>query len=220
MLAQVSPVPAVNPARFARVSEHGACTIDPVAQASCSGCRLQGYCLPSGLADGPFREFASVVFPHRRLKAGQALYRSGGPFDAVYLVRTGFVKTVVLLEDGREQVTGLCMPGDMLGMDGLASGRHASDAIALDDSEICVVPYDRLETLSDGARRAAATAQDVLSRDRARAAHDALARQHARRGARRRVSAQPVRTVHRARLFAFGLRPAADTRGDRQPARA
>jgi CRP/FNR family transcriptional regulator len=70
-----------------------------------------------------------------------------GTFGAVYLVRTGFVKTVVLLEDGREQVTGLCMPGDMLGMDGLASGRHMSDAIALDDSDICVVPYDRLESL-------------------------------------------------------------------------
>ena len=92
------------------------------------------------------------MFPHRRLKAGQALFRSGEAFDAVYLVRTGFVKTVVLLEDGREQVTGLHMPGEMLGMDGLASGRHASDAIALDDSEVCVVPYDRLETLSYEAR--------------------------------------------------------------------
>ena len=57
------------------------------------------------------------------------------------------MKTVVLLEDGREQVTRLCMPGEMLGMDGLASGRHASDAIALDDGEVCVVPYHRLENL-------------------------------------------------------------------------
>jgi CRP/FNR family transcriptional regulator len=86
------------------------------------------------------------------VKAGQALFRSGEIFDAVYLVRTGFVKTVVLLEDGREQVTGLHMPGEMLGMDGLASGRYASDALALDDSDVCVVPYDRLETLSHGAR--------------------------------------------------------------------
>jgi CRP/FNR family transcriptional regulator len=109
-------------------------------------------CLPSGLSEGSLREFASVVLLHRRLKAGQALFRSGEIFDAVYLVRTGFVKTVVLLEDGREQVTGLHMPGEMLGMDGLASGRHASDAIALDDSEVCVVPYDRLETLSCAAR--------------------------------------------------------------------
>jgi CRP/FNR family transcriptional regulator len=97
-------------------------------------------------------EFASVILSYRRLRLGQALYRSGEIFDAVYLVRTGFVKTVVLLEDGREQVVGLNMPGEMLGMDGLASGRHASDAIALGDGEVCVVPYHRLENLGHEGR--------------------------------------------------------------------
>ena len=102
--------------------------------------------------DRLLREFASVILCQRRLRLGQALYRSGEMFEAVYLVRTGFVKSVVLLEDGREQVTGLCMPGEMLGMDGLASGRHASDAIALGDGEVCVVPYHRLENLGHEAR--------------------------------------------------------------------
>ena len=72
-----------------------------------------------------------MILSRRRMKFGDALYRAGEVFESVYLVRAGFVKTVVLLEDGREQVTRLCMPGEMLGMDGLASGRHASDAIAL-----------------------------------------------------------------------------------------
>jgi CRP/FNR family transcriptional regulator, anaerobic regulatory protein len=80
------------------------------------------------------------------------LYRSGASFQAVYLVRAGFLKTVVVLEDGREQVTGLYMSGDMLGMDGIALGTHASEAIALGDSDICVVPYERLEALSDDER--------------------------------------------------------------------
>ena len=152
MLAQISATRELNRASFGPNPEHSARTTGPAAQGPCSGCRLQNLCLPRGLSEGPLREFASVVLPHRRLRAGQALYRSGEKFDAVYLVRTGFVKTVVLLEDGREQVTGLHMPGEMLGMDGLASGRHASDAIALDDSDVCVVPYDRLETLSHEAR--------------------------------------------------------------------
>jgi CRP/FNR family transcriptional regulator len=82
------------------------------------------------------------------LKLGQALYRSGEAFQAIYLVRSGFIKIVMLLEDGREQVTGLYMPGETLGMDGLASGCRASDAVALEDSDVCVVPYERLETLS------------------------------------------------------------------------
>ncbi len=103
-------------------------------------------------SDHVLREFASVILSYRRLRFGQALYRSGEIFDAVYLVRTGFMKSVVLLEDGREQVIGLCMPGEILGMDGLASGRHASDAIALGDGEVCVVPYYRLENLGHEAR--------------------------------------------------------------------
>jgi len=100
---------------------------------------------PFGLAP---KELEPLVLSHRRLKMGQALYRAGDAFQSIYLVRSGFIKTVVLLEDGRDQVTGLYMPGETLGMDGIASGSYASDAVALDDGEVCVVPYDRLETLS------------------------------------------------------------------------
>jgi len=111
----------------------------------CSEWSLRTACLGKDQAS---EEFKPLVLSRRRLKLGQRLYRSGEAFQSLYLVRSGFVKTVVLLEDGREQVTGLYMPGETLGMDGVASGRHASDAIALEDSEVCVVPYDRLETLS------------------------------------------------------------------------
>ena len=148
MLAEFLATPELNSTAFGAGSEYGARTMNSATPGSCSGCRLREVCLPGGLSERPLREFSQVVFPQRRLKAGQTLFRSGDIFDAVYMVRTGFVKTVVLLEDGREQVTGLYMLGEMLGLDGLASGRHASDAIALDDADICVVPYDRLETLS------------------------------------------------------------------------
>lgn len=120
--------------------------------AKSSECHQQELCLPTGLLDRLLMEFASVIVCHRRLRLGQALYRSGEMFEAVYLVRAGFVKSVVLLEDGREQVTGLTMPGEMLGMDGLASGHHASDAVALGEGEVCVVPYHRLENLGHEAR--------------------------------------------------------------------
>jgi CRP/FNR family transcriptional regulator len=76
------------------------------------------------------------------------LYRAGDPCGSVYLLRSGFIKTVVLHPDGREQVSGFYMAGEMLGLDGIASGKHASDASALTDSEVCVVPYERLETVS------------------------------------------------------------------------
>ena len=117
----------------------------------CESCSLRAVCPSSGLSKSELRELDSVVLSQRRLKPGQALFRSGEAFQAVYLVRSGFMKTMVVLEDGREQVTGLYMPGEMLGMDGVASGRYASDAVALGDSDICVNPYERLQHLEEGA---------------------------------------------------------------------
>src|SRR3954454_1463881 len=93
----------------------------------------------------------ALVFSDQRLKQGQALYRVGDPCGSVYLIRSGFVKTVVLHSDGREQVSGFYMAGEMLGLDGIASRKHASDATALIDSDVCVVPYERLEAVSQEA---------------------------------------------------------------------
>ena len=131
----------------------------------CSIHRLQPTCLPRGSAEAALRELAPLVLSHRRLKLAQALYRSGEPFHAIYLIRSGFVKTVVLLEDGREQVTGLYMAGDLLGMDGIAFGSHSIDAIALGDCDICVVPYARLENLKHEARAAQRLLHQMLSRE-------------------------------------------------------
>ena len=153
MLAEALVKSEVRPVHFRHaVSDDRNASATTRGSARCDDCRLRGQCMPEGLSQAGLEEFRSLVFSHRRLHTGQPLYRSGEPFQAVYLVRAGFLKTVVLLEDGREQVTGLYMPGDMLGMDGIALGAHASDAIALVDSDVCVVPYERLEAMGDDGR--------------------------------------------------------------------
>jgi len=76
------------------------------------------------------------------------LYRSGEDFEAIYAIRTGSFKTDVLLEDGREQVTGFQMTGEILGLDGISTELHSCNAVALEDSEVCVIAYDKLEELS------------------------------------------------------------------------
>lgn len=89
-----------------------------------------------------------LVFVRRTIKRTDYLYRAGEHFDSLYAVRTGFFKTKLLLEDGREQVTGFHMAGELMGLDGIGSERHTCDAVALEDSEICVIPFERLEGLS------------------------------------------------------------------------
>jgi CRP/FNR family transcriptional regulator len=120
----------------------------PGEGAGCATCHLRKLCLPAGLSQDELREIEMHMLPHRRLKPGQTIYRSGDAFTCVYLVRSGFVKTLVLLADGREQVSGFHMPGEMFGIDGMALGRRPSDAVAISDCDVCVMPYDGLEALS------------------------------------------------------------------------
>jgi CRP/FNR family transcriptional regulator len=79
---------------------------------------------------------------------GDSLYRNGEKFSALYAIRTGFFKTSVAAEDGRDQVTGFQMAGEVIGLDGIVSDHHTCDAVALEDAEVCVMNFDRLEDLS------------------------------------------------------------------------
>lgn len=82
-----------------------------------------------------------MLVPQRKVKAGQYLYRNGQAFTALHLVHAGFLKTCELAEDGREQVTGFRMRGDLLGVESIGLAAYACDAIALDDCVIWELPY-------------------------------------------------------------------------------
>lgn len=82
-----------------------------------------------------------MLVTRRKVRAGQYLYRNGQPFHALYLVHAGFLKTCELSEDGREQVTGFRMRGDLLGVESIGLAVHTCDAVALDDCEIWELPY-------------------------------------------------------------------------------
>lgn len=120
----------------------------PEIRAACSKCSLRELCLPFGLSEAEIRQLDSVVSVRRRLHRQQHLYRTGDRFDALYAIRSGFFKTDILLEDGRNQVTGFQMTGEILGMDGISGEEHTCNAVALEDSEICVIPFSQLEKLS------------------------------------------------------------------------
>jgi len=117
-------------------------------QTACSSCNLRELCMPGGLSQDEIVQLDSLVASRRRVKRGETLFRAGDPFDALFAVRVGFFKTRVTAEDGRDQVTGLQMPGELLGLDGIATERHTVDAVALEDSEVCHIAYGDLERLS------------------------------------------------------------------------
>ncbi len=120
----------------------------PSLKMACSKCNLRELCLPVGLSETEVEQLDSTVRASRRIKRQQNLYSAGERFEAIFAIRSGFFKTDVLLEDGREQVTGFQMAGEILGMDGISSETHTCNAVALEDSEVCVIPFAQLEQLS------------------------------------------------------------------------
>lgn len=114
----------------------------------CSTCVLGQFCLPVGLTADDINKVDTLVTERVRLKKGESLYRQGEPLTAVYGIKFGTLKTEYALQDGREQITGFHLPGEMLGLDGIGENHYQSNAIALEDSEACVVRFSDFENLA------------------------------------------------------------------------
>ncbi|MGE0559212.1 MAG: fumarate/nitrate reduction transcriptional regulator Fnr [Burkholderiales bacterium] len=117
-------------------------------KSACSSCSLSELCLPAGLSDKELQSVDRLIDRRRPVKRGDYLFHSGAPMHALYALRTGFMKSCVLHEDGREQVAGFHMMGDLMGLDAIGTDRHLCDAIALEDSDVCEIPLKELENLS------------------------------------------------------------------------
>jgi CRP/FNR family transcriptional regulator, anaerobic regulatory protein len=121
---------------------------NPKFEVSCSSCNLRELCLPGGVCAEDVARVESIVYARRRMKRGEALFAAGDEFKTVYAIRSGFFKTSLVDGDGREQVTGFHMGGELIGLDGLGSGIYNGTAVALEDSEVCVLPYTLIEEMA------------------------------------------------------------------------
>jgi CRP/FNR family transcriptional regulator len=117
-------------------------------EVACSSCSLRELCLPAKLCAEDLARVENIVYARRRLKRGESVFKAGGEFSAVYAIRSGFFKSSVVDGEGREQVTGFHMAGELLGLDGLGGGSYHGTAVALEDSEVCVLPYALVEQLA------------------------------------------------------------------------
>ncbi len=140
-------------------------SITPALKLACSQCNLRELCLPFGLSESDMVRLDRLIGGGRKLKRGQHLYRAGEPFESIFAVKAGFFKTDVLTEDGRDQVTGFQMAGEILGMDGIGTELHTCNAVALEDSEVCLIPFAELEMLSSQIRTLQHHLHKVMSRE-------------------------------------------------------
>lgn len=122
----------------------------PVAPdaAHCSTCMLGHVCVPVGMAAAEVEKLDELVKERVRVEKGKALYTLDQPLDAVYGVRFGSLKTQLEDATGQIQITGFHLPGEIVGMDGMLDGRHVSAALALEDSEVCVIRLAEIDRVA------------------------------------------------------------------------
>jgi CRP/FNR family transcriptional regulator len=117
------------------------------------------------LSPAELEKIDDVVASRRKVKRGTMLFRNGEKFTSLYAIRTGFFKTCVASEDGRDQVTGFQMAGEIVGLDGIVNDQHTCDAIALEDAEVCVMPFERIEELSREVNALQRHVHKIMSRE-------------------------------------------------------
>ena len=114
----------------------------------CSTCNLASLCLPVNLNAQEIDRLDELSPLKRNYVRGEYLYRSGDKFRSLFAIHGGSFKTQILHDDGREQVTGFQMAGEIIGLDAISTDIHACEAVAMESSVICEIPFNKLEALS------------------------------------------------------------------------
>jgi CRP/FNR family transcriptional regulator len=181
---------------------------------ACSNCNLRELCMPMGLSEHDLNRLDDLVAVRRKIKRGDTLFTNGEKFTSLYAIRTGFFKTCLATEDGRDQVTGFQMAGEIIGLDGIVNDQHSCDAVALEDAEVCVMPFDRIEEISREVTALQHHVHKIMSREIVRE-HGVMLLLGSMR-AEERLAAFLLNLVQRLWIFPVRAGLAHDARRDRQ----
>jgi len=125
--------------------------LHPVAsalKASCTKCSLSNLCLPLAVEENDLDRLEDIVLQGKIFSRGEHIFDQSTPFRSCFAVRSGSVKTSIITESGDEQVTGFFMPGELIGLDSMATDHYACTAKALERTSVCEFPMDKLEQLT------------------------------------------------------------------------
>lgn len=135
------------------------------AEVTCAKCNLRETCFSGEAPAEDLERLENIVYARRRIRRGERLLSAGDASSCIYAIRRGFYKTSIVDRGGREQVTGFFMAGELLGMDGLASGRCEVSATALEDSDVCAMPHLLIEEIGRDVPSLQRRLHSVLARE-------------------------------------------------------
>lgn len=126
---------------------------DPIADDGdafhfCSTCAFSAACITSGFDKSQLRDLHVLVEHVGSFAEGEHVFREGDAFNAIAAVRAGTVKTYVLDAQGREQVQGFYLPGEVIGLNAISQARYPANAIALDSVSLCRFSFTTMAELA------------------------------------------------------------------------
>ncbi|OFV48876.1 fumarate/nitrate reduction transcriptional regulator Fnr [Oligella sp. HMSC09E12] len=140
----------------------------------CSQCMSNHLCMPAGLNAQETEKLTELVKERIRIPKNQVLFQAGDSFSAIYSVRSGSLKTQLESENGHIQITGFSLPGELIGFDGIATQTHSSTAMAMEDSEVCVIRLDDLDRLAQSIPALNSQLRQLMGNEINRSHHMAL----------------------------------------------
>ncbi|MCL4113604.1 UNVERIFIED_CONTAM: hypothetical protein GTU68_001037 [Idotea baltica] len=114
----------------------------------CSTCNLKDFCLPMMLSSNDIETLDSIIQRNKSIAKGTKVYSVGEAFTHLYAIRSGYLKSYCISENGEEQITGFHLPGEIVGLEALYTGTHIGFSEALETSQICSIPYSKMDSLS------------------------------------------------------------------------
>jgi CRP/FNR family transcriptional regulator len=136
----------------------------------CSTCAFSAACLGQGFDKSRLRELHMLVEHVGPYAEGQHIFREGDPFEAIAAVRAGTVKTYVNDAEGREQVLGFFLPGEVIGLNAISHSKYPCNAVALDDVSLCRFSFPNIAALAGRVPGLQAQLFRLLSEDIGKAA--------------------------------------------------
>ncbi|HEU4780936.1 MAG TPA: cyclic nucleotide-binding domain-containing protein [Steroidobacteraceae bacterium] len=114
----------------------------------CSTCAFSAACLEQGYDKSKLEALHVLVAHVGPFAEGEHLFREGDPFEAIAAVRVGTVKTYVNDSEGREQVLGFFLPGEVIGLNAISQARYPCNAVALDSVMLCRFSFPNIAALA------------------------------------------------------------------------
>jgi CRP/FNR family transcriptional regulator, anaerobic regulatory protein len=103
----------------------------------CEQCSIGPLCMPSA----QYQHSCKFSKYKITIAKNQLLVKAGQPFSKLYAVHSGCLKSYSVTKEGKEQILGFYLPGDIVGFEAMTYHKYINSVKALSNTTICEFNY-------------------------------------------------------------------------------